>query len=72
MARGKSEPAPKRKPGRPPTGRGVLLGVRCQPALLAELDSWRTAQPVPPTRPQALLYLAQQGLATTKSPKKTR
>ena len=57
--------------GRPATGLGVLVGVRCQPDFLARIDSWRGSQPVPPTRPQAIMQLATLGLAL-KPPKRGR
>jgi hypothetical protein len=68
MAKAKGESRPtKRKPGRPATGRGILVGVRCQPEQLAKFDAWRDAEAVPPTRPQAILYLAELGLASIKT-----
>jgi len=49
------ETTPKKR-GRPfTTGRGHMLGVRLQPAQLAALDRWISAQPDPrPTRPEAI------------------
>lgn len=54
-----------RKPGRgrpKTTGRGHLIGVRAHADFLAALDRWRAAQPVPPSRPAAIVYLAKIGL----------
>jgi hypothetical protein len=53
----------RRQRGRPPsTGKGVLIAVRCHADFLNVLDRWRTQQAVPPSRPAALRYLAEQGL----------
>jgi hypothetical protein len=63
----------RRRPGRPKgtgtTGTGTLIGVRCHPEFLAAVDKWRAAQPRQPgqaaglTRPQAIRWLAELGLA---------
>lgn len=53
----------KRGRGRPPTGKGELIGVRLRPDVLARLDEWRTRQPGIPTRPEALRRLAERGIA---------
>jgi hypothetical protein len=52
----------KRGPGRPSTGRGAQVNVRCQPAFLKLVDKWRMAQPEKPSRPQAIVRLAAQSL----------
>ena len=51
------------KPG-PPTrsGSGIIVGVRCQVKLVNQLDTWRNAQAVPPTRAAALRFFAEIGL----------
>ncbi|HEY0414302.1 MAG TPA: hypothetical protein VGD66_14295 [Allosphingosinicella sp.] len=41
---------------------GTFVGTRLQPALLAEIDAWRRAQPDLPSRPEALRRLAVKGL----------
>jgi hypothetical protein len=46
-----------KKLGRPPTGVGVLIGVRVQPDDLATLDTWRAAEPDAPSRPEAIRRL---------------
>jgi hypothetical protein len=44
-----------KKRGPPATGKGRLIGVRLQPAELAQLDAWIAAQDDPKlTRPEAL------------------
>ena len=57
----------KRPPGRPRTGRGILIGVRCQPDFIKEIDAWREAQPVPPSRPQAIVHHAATSLARRRN-----
>jgi hypothetical protein len=45
----------KRGRGRPvTTGKGTLVGVRLQPALLRALDVWIEKQDAPLTRPEAI------------------
>ena len=54
----------KKKRGPAPTGKGQMIGVRLQPASLAELDAWIIAQPDPkPTRPEAIRRLVEKALA---------
>jgi hypothetical protein len=48
--------------GRPATGLGMLVAVRCQPDFLTKVDKWRAEQPGAMTRPQALRWLAEVGL----------
>jgi hypothetical protein len=52
----------KRKPGRPKTGAGEQVNVRCQPSFLKLVDKWRSDQPDRPSRPQAILRLAAASL----------
>jgi hypothetical protein len=49
----------KRGRGRPVTGIGLFIGVRCKPEFVAKLDKWRAEQPGAMTRPQALRWLAE-------------
>src|SRR5688572_28278785 len=56
----------KKKRGRPATGEGTQIGVRCHPAELAELDHWRSLQPGHPPRGTAIRSL--MILALKKSP----
>jgi hypothetical protein len=57
-----------KKRGPKPTGKGVLVGVRCHPDFLIALDRWRAEQPRQPgqaralTRPQAIRWLADLAL----------
>ncbi|KAB7645545.1 hypothetical protein F3168_12045 [Polymorphobacter fuscus] len=43
-----------RKRGPKPTGKGVQVVVRLQPAQLAALDLWAAAQADSPSRPEAV------------------
>jgi hypothetical protein len=52
----------KRKLGRPSTGRGAQINVRCQPDFLKAVDKWRGAQLDKPSRPQAIIRLAVHGI----------
>jgi hypothetical protein len=52
----------KRKVGRPATGAGLSLNVRCDRQLLARLDKWRNSLREPFTRPQAMRWLTLVGL----------
>jgi len=52
----------KKTRGRPATGRGTTVGVRCQDAMLADIDDWRRKQPDLPTRATAIRRLAELGL----------
>jgi hypothetical protein len=45
---------PKKKPGRPATGKGEGVLVRLQPSQLAALDAWIAKQDRPLTRPEAI------------------
>jgi hypothetical protein len=45
---------PKKKPGRPATGKGEGVLVRLQPSQLAALDGWIAKQDAPLTRPEAI------------------
>jgi hypothetical protein len=40
--------------GRPPSGKGLLVGVRLQPDMVAMVDAWIAAQPKPVSRPEAI------------------
>jgi hypothetical protein len=44
--------------GRPATGRGTTIGVRCHDEMLAAIDEWRRRQPDQPTRATAIRSLA--------------
>jgi hypothetical protein len=50
---------PKKRLGRPPTGKGLLLGVRVHANFLRALDEWREKQDGRRlTRPEAIRQLA--------------
>lgn len=40
--------------GRPPSGKGLLIGVRLQPDMVAKVDAWIKAQAKPISRPEAI------------------
>ena len=49
----------RKKPGpAKTTGSGKLVGLRCHPDFLSRVDNWREQQPDSPTRPQAIMRLA--------------
>lgn len=52
-ARQETLPARKRR-GPAPTGKGVQIGVRLQPAQLTALDAWIARQAEPPSRAEAM------------------
>ena len=52
-----------KKRGRPATGRGKTIGVRCQNTLLESIDEWRRHEPDRPTRATAIRRLVEQALA---------
>jgi hypothetical protein len=56
----------KSRVGRPPTGKGALLGQRWHEPELAEIDRWRRVQADMPTRSEAIRRLVELGLS--KSP----
>lgn len=50
-------------PGRPlTTGKGVLVGMRCHSPFLSAGDRWRAGQADKPSRPAAIVRLAEIGL----------
>src|ERR1700687_1854223 len=52
---------PARKRGRPATGRGLTVGVRCQGDFLAAVDTWRGQQEAPTSRAAAIRRLPELG-----------
>jgi hypothetical protein len=52
-----------KKRGRPATGRGKTIGVRCHNTLLESIDEWRRSEPDRPTRAKAIRRLVEQALA---------
>jgi hypothetical protein len=57
----------KKRRGPAPTGKGVQVVVRLQPAPLLALDNWATKQEDRPTRAEAIRRLVELGL-TVKQP----
>jgi len=52
--------------GPAPTGKGTLVGVRLQPALLAALDDWISRQAQPMTRPECIRHLLEAAVNISK------
>jgi hypothetical protein len=52
----------KRARGRPPAGKGVLIGVRLHAHALKRLDDWIGRLTEPTTRPEAIRILMEHGL----------
>ena len=65
---GKQTVLAKKKRGPPPTGKGVQVVVRMQPAPLSDLDGWAESQNDKPTRAEAIRRLIELGLKA-KAPK---
>ena len=59
---GKRTVLAKKKRGPAPTGKGVQVVVRMQPAPLAALDAWVAKQKEQPSRPEAMRRLVALGL----------
>jgi len=53
--------APKKR-GRKPTGKGLTVGVRCQPELLIAIDAARRDEADNPSRPEMLRRVAVEAL----------
>ena len=60
----------KKRRGPPPTGKGVQVVVRMQPAPLSALDAWLAEQPDQPTRAEAIRRLLEIGLKV-KTPERS-
>jgi hypothetical protein len=60
MATQETVTARKRR-GPKPTGKGLNIGVRFQPAQLAEIDAFIAGQPKPISRPEAIRMLVKRG-----------
>ena len=61
----------RKRRGPPPTGKGLLIGVRVQPDLLEPLDDWIQRQREPRSRPEAIRRLVEIGLSALVKPKPT-
>src|SRR3954464_15260202 len=63
----------KRKKRGPPrtTGPGTLVGLRCHAHFLNAVDGWRERDDDKPSRPAAIVRLAEIGLATSGSSGRT-
>jgi len=53
---------PKKKPGRPATGRGEQVQVRIKPDLMKRLDAWRDRDTECLSKPEAIRQLMEIGL----------
>jgi hypothetical protein len=58
----------RKRRGPAPTGKGTLIGVRAQPDMLRDIDAWIARQKEPPSRPEAIRRLVEQGLAKQQDP----
>ena len=63
---GKQTVLAKKRRGPPPTGKGVQVVVRLQPAPLGALDAWATKQEDQPIRAEAIRRLVELGLKAKK------
>jgi Arc/MetJ-type ribon-helix-helix transcriptional regulator len=54
---------PKRKPGRPATGRDPGRTIRLSDELVAKIDRWAVVQTDPPSRSEAIRRLVETGLS---------
>ncbi len=52
----------KRKVGRPRTGIGMQINVRCHSEFLTRVDKWQASKAPELSRPQAIRQLAEIGL----------
>ena len=55
-----------KKRGRPPTGMGILVGVRLHAPMLTALDRWRVQHDRPVSRPEAIRRLLEVVLANVR------
>jgi metal-responsive CopG/Arc/MetJ family transcriptional regulator len=55
-----------KKRGRPATGKGLTIGVRMQPDLLADLDAFIADSGLDQTRPEAIRSIVQATLSIMK------
>jgi hypothetical protein len=55
---------PKKKRGRPATGKDPLVGVRMPPALIEQVDAWASYQAI--GRSEAVRRLVEIGLTRTR------
>lgn len=51
-----------KKRGRPATGEGLTVGVRCHQPLLDKIDNWRRVQSDIPNRAESIRRLVELGL----------
>ena len=58
----------KRLRGRPPTGTGLLIGMRWHASALEKIDEWRRRQNDAPSRTEAIRRLVELALAGMQSP----
>src|SRR5436190_20548335 len=58
---------PKRPRGRPPTGTGLLIGMRWHASSLVRVDEWRLRQHDRPSRTEAIRRLVDQALTGSPS-----
>ena len=61
-----------KKRGPPATGKGELIGVRIQPALMQALDGWIADRGLGFTRPEAIRRLVERALGAESSAPRAR
>jgi predicted DNA-binding protein len=66
MSSSRENVVPKRKPGRPATGRDPVTAIRLSPEIRARLDNWRRQQEDLPSRSEAIRRLVELGLKAKK------
>jgi hypothetical protein len=66
MAKSRINDIPKKKRGRPATGKGEGVLVRFRPEGLDDVDAWIAKQADAPTRPEAIRRLVEIGLKAKK------
>jgi hypothetical protein len=57
--------------GRPRGPRQARISDRIPAELVARIEAWRSAQPVPPSKVQTIVYLLERGLAAIAAPHTT-
>lgn len=70
MAMSRETVKPKRKPGRPATGRDPLFGFRIPVETMAEIEAWAAQQPDKPSRSEAVRRLLDAGLKALRGKKR--
>jgi Arc/MetJ-type ribon-helix-helix transcriptional regulator len=67
MKRASKKSVPKKRLGRPATGRNPVTAIRLSPEMRATVDSWASKQADAPSRSEAIRRLVEKGLMSEKS-----